>query len=105
MNSNRIKVTLYNRTFKEIDMSDFTRITEGLFSNRDDIVEVAFPDGVETIGFNAFENCRRLEKVEFPDSLKLIECEAFINCTSLKEADYGKNVTVAPDAFKGCINL
>ena len=23
----------------------------------------------------------------------------------LKEADYGKNVTVAPDAFKGCINL
>ena len=39
MNSNRIKVTLYNRTFKEIDQSDFTRITEGLFSNRDDIVE------------------------------------------------------------------
>ena len=41
MNSNRIKVTLYNRTFKEIDQSDFTRITEGLFSNRDDIVEIA----------------------------------------------------------------
>lgn len=51
------------------------------------------------------KTARRLEKVEFPDSLKLIECEAFINCTSLKEADYGKNVTVAPDAFKGCINL
>ena len=105
MNSNRIKVTLYNRTFKEIDQSDFTRITEGLFSNRDDIVEVAFPDGVETIGFNAFENCRRLEKVEFPESLKSIESEAFINCTSLKVADYGSNVKVAPDAFKGCINL
>ena len=52
-----------------------------------------------------FENCRRLEKVEFPKSLKSIENEAFINCLSLKEADYGKNVTVAPDAFKGCINL
>ena len=25
-------------------MSDFTRITEGIFSNRDDIVEVAFPE-------------------------------------------------------------
>ncbi|MDO5339851.1 MAG: leucine-rich repeat domain-containing protein [Eubacteriales bacterium] len=105
MNGNRIKVTLYNRTFKEIDMSDFTRITEGLFSNRDDIVAISFPEGVEIIASNAFENCRRLEKVEFPDSLKLIESEAFINCTSLKEADYGKNVTVAPDAFKGCINL
>ena len=76
-----------------------------MFSNRDDIVEVAFPDGVETIGSNAFENCRRLEKEEFPESLKSIESEAFINCTSLKEADYGSNVKVAPDAFKGCINL
>ena len=105
MSGSRIKVTLYNRTFKEIDMSDFTRITEGIFSNRDDIVEVAFPEGVEVIAPNAFENCRRLEKVEFPKSLKSIENEAFINCLSLKEADYGKNVTVAPDAFKGCINL
>jgi hypothetical protein len=59
MNSNRIKVTLYNRTFKEIDQSDFTRITEGLFSNRDDIVEVAFPDGVETIGFKIADDLRR----------------------------------------------
>ena len=99
MSGSRIKVTLYNRTFKEIDMSDFTRITEGIFSNRDDIVEVAFPEGVEVIAPNAFE------KVEFPKSLKSIENEAFINCLSLKEADYGKNVTVAPDAFKGCINL
>ncbi len=43
--------------------------------------------------------------MEFPESLKSIESEAFINCTSLKEADYGSNVKVAPDAFKGCINL
>ena len=105
MNNKRIKVTLYNRTYKEIDMSDFTRITEGLFSNRDDIVAVTFPEGVETIASNAFENCRRLEKVEFPESLRSIESEAFINCTSLKEADYSSDVTVAPDAFKGCINL
>lgn len=45
-----------------------------------------------------------LRKLSF-QSPKSIENEAFINCLSLKEADYGKNVTVAPDAFKGCINL
>ena len=28
----RIKVYLYNKTFKEIDMSDFTKITEDLFT-------------------------------------------------------------------------
>ena len=85
MNSNRIKVTLYNRTFKEIDQSDFTRITEGLFSNRDDIVEVAFPDGVETIGFNAFENCRRLEKVEFPGLLSQLKAKRLLIVQVLKK--------------------
>ncbi len=30
----RIKVYLYNKTFKEIDMSDFTKITEDLFAER-----------------------------------------------------------------------
>ena len=33
MNNKRIKVTLYNRTYKEIDMSDFTCLPEELFAN------------------------------------------------------------------------
>ena len=45
MNNKRIKVTLYNRTYKEIDMSDFTCLPEELFANRDDIVEVVLPEG------------------------------------------------------------
>ena len=105
MTDHRIRVTLYNRTYKEIDMTDFTRIPEDMFSNRDDIVAVVLPEGVQVICANAFENCRRLEEVEFPSTLKSIEGEAFINCTSLKKADYGKEVSVAPDAFKGCINI
>lgn len=105
MTVNRIRVTLYNRTYKEIDMTDFTRIPEDMFSNRDDIVAITFPEGVQVISANAFENCGRLEEVEFPASLKSIESEAFINCVSLKKAEYSKEVKVAPDAFKGCINL
>ena len=52
--SKRIKVTLYNKTFKEIDMTDFTVIPEELFANRDDIVEVVLPEGVKVISANAF---------------------------------------------------
>ncbi len=85
MSGSRIKVTLYNRTFKEIDMSDFTRITEGIFSNRDDIVEVAFPEGVEVIAPNAFENCRRLEKVEFPKSLNQLKMKRSLIALVLKK--------------------
>ena len=78
MNNKRIKVTLYNRTYKEIDMSDFTCLPEELFANRDDIVEVVLPEGVKVISNNAFENCQRLEKVEFPSTLERIESEAFL---------------------------
>ncbi|MGN0329532.1 MAG: leucine-rich repeat domain-containing protein [Lachnospira sp.] len=105
MKNDRIKVTLYNKTFKEIDMSDFSRIPEELFSNRDDIVSVVLPEGVEVVSANAFENCKRLEKIEFPSTLKRIENEAFLNCYNLKEAEFDKNVEVSADAFKGCLNL
>ena len=105
MKNDRIKLTLYNKTYKEIDMTDFSSIPEDIFSNRDDIVAVVFPEGVETICSNAFENCRRLEEVVFPESLKCIEKEAFLNCVNLRSAEVGKSVVVSPDAFKGCINL
>ena len=80
MKRGRIKVTLYNRTLKEIDMSDFSYISEDIFSNN-------------------------LEEVIFPDSLEEIGQEAFINCVNLKSAVYKKGVKVDPTSFKGCIQL
>lgn len=103
--NNRIKVTLYNKTIKEIDMSDFSVIPEELFANRDDIVEVVLPERVKVISANAFENCRRLEKIVFPSSLERICDEAFVNCYNLKEAYYNDDVKVSPTAFKGCRNI
>ena len=92
MKRGRIKVTLYNRTLKEIDMSDFSYISEDIFSNRSDVVKIELPEGVKKIGNNAFENCNNLEEVIFPDSLEEIGQEAFINCVNLKSAVYKKGV-------------
>ena len=50
----RIKVYLYNKTMKEIDMSDFSYISEDVFSERTDIVKVVLPEGVKEIAFQAF---------------------------------------------------
>lgn len=105
MKNDRIRVKLFNKTYKEIDLSDFSVIEEELFSNRDDIVSVTLPMGVKVIGANAFEYCRRLEEVVFPDSLERIEKEAFLNCNNLKKAELPKGVVVDPTAFKGCINI
>ena len=98
MKRGRIKVTLYNRTLKEIDMSDFSYISEDIFSNRSDVVKIELPEGVKKIGNN-------LEEVIFPDSLEEIGQEAFINCVNLKSAVYKKGVKVDPTSFKGCIQL
>ena len=84
MNNKRIKVTLYNRTYKEIDMSDFTCLPEELFANRDDIVEVVLPEGVKVISNNAFENCQRLEKVEFHRHLKELKVKHFLTALILR---------------------
>lgn len=101
----RIKVYLYNKTVKEIDMTDFAYISEDIFSDRTDIVKVVLPEGVEEIGNNAFENCIRLEEVVFPSSLKKIGAEAFVDCINLRKVNVGQSVDVDVSAFKGCYNL
>jgi hypothetical protein len=105
MKQERIKVTLYNKTKKEIDLSDFTSISEELFSNRTDIVKVVLPEGVEIVGDSAFENCTNLEEVIFPSTLKSIGKDAFVNCYNLKKAEYGKDVHIDATSFKGCSQL
>lgn len=52
----RIRVYLCNRTVKEIDMSDFSYISDEVFANRNDIVKIVLPEGVKEIGPNAFES-------------------------------------------------
>ena len=88
----RIKVYLYNKTMKEIDMSDFSYISEDVFSERTDIVKVVLPEGVKEIGNNAFENCIHLEEVVCPKSLQKIDYDT-------------ASVKVDTSAFKGCYNL
>lgn len=105
MGKGRIKVSLYNRTLKEIDMSDFTAIPEDLFADRRDIVKVQLPEGVEIISNHAFENCRHLEEVIMPSSLREIGSEAFYNCISLKKVSMKDDVIVDRTAFKGCEGL
>ena len=98
----RIKITLANMTFKEMDLSDFRIIPEDMFSGRKDIFKVELPEGVEEIGSNAFECCTSLEEITFPKTLRDIDYEAFVNCVSLKKAMIYQKVTVDMTAFKGC---
>ncbi len=76
------------------------------FVSGTDIVEYEIPEGVQVIGFCAFENCTKLEKVIIPNTVTTIEHDAFRFCTSLKEVSLPSSVTkIESGAFAYCTSL
>ena len=59
--------------------------------------EYVVPEGVETIGVNAFVSCRSLKRIFIPASVKSIEKDAFLHCSSLEE------IKVAPGNQNYCV--
>ena len=74
----------------------------------DDIVRglVKIPNGVKTIGSNAFSNLFELISVEIPNSVTKIESYAFSNCKNLKSINIPEGVISIDDyAFSACSKL
>lgn len=55
-----------------------------------DRAEFSVPNGVETIGDRAFNDCARLKKISFPDSVTTIYANAFSGCESFTLSYNGK---------------
>ena len=65
----------------------------------------AVPDGVKTIGENAFENNKALERVILPSSVKIIKRRAFAGCENLWDIDLSHVEWIYSDAFENCRSL
>lgn len=99
---------------------------EALFNTG--ISDIYLPASLETIGYNAFGDCKDLKKVVFSSETKIAEVDYFSGCTSLEEITLPQTITnigigafsntalkeiIIPDnvttisygAFKGCSNL
>ena len=64
------------------------------------------PDGVLSIGSDAFRGCKGLQETEIPSSVTTIYRSAFHGCISLKSVVLGENITSIEDlAFYNCYNL
>ena len=71
-----------------------------------DVESYKIPEGVLTIGSNAFYTSSKLKNIEFPNSLLTIENRAFSSCTSLEKIEIPNNVqNIGSNAFSGCTNL
>lgn len=62
------------------------------------------PDGVETIGYEAFEYAKNLESITMTDSVKRIEEYAFEGCEKLGKITISDNIEyISEDAFYGTL--
>ncbi len=48
-------------------------------------VNLEIPEGVETIGQDAFWGCKQIKRVKLPSTVKVIAQEAFRHCEQLEE--------------------
>ena len=87
----------------KIDGKNVTSIGEDAFVGCAGITSAIIPNGVTTIGKNAF-SCLELTSVIIPDSVTKIGENAFIFCSRLTNVVLPDSVTeIGKDAFSGCM--
>ena len=87
----------------EIDGKKVTSIARSCF-RQEGIETVTIPEGVTTIGEQAFYDCKSLKTVKLPESLKAIEDWAFYG-SGLESIVLPKNLQELDKSFENCIRL
>lgn len=73
---------------------------------REDVYDVAIPNGIVNIGRQAFADCPHLAKITMPPSVTRLDSEAFWNCKYLKVLGLSKGlISIGEEAFWGCQSL
>ena len=90
-------------TLKRIGESAFTGY--GGYGDELNIKSIAFPEGFEEIGYQAFYHLPNLEKVSFPSTIKKIEQSAFEGCGLLKIVIPETVTAIGNAAFMDCKSL
>lgn len=85
-----------------------TTIGENAFWGFEALAEITIPPKVTTIGKGAFGSCFEIEEIVIPASVESIGENAFSLCSKLKKITFeprDKNLTIAEDAFSRCSSL
>lgn len=100
---------------KVIIPSTVTTIAADAFRNSRllSVVEISSGSGLETIGKNAFANCKNLTTINIPKNIVVIENSAFADCINLNNITFDnrsindpvKKLVIMEKAFYGCSSL
>ncbi len=66
---------------------------------------IVLPEGIRTIGDNAFDQCSYLKEIQLPESLTRIGSQAFGYCTSMTTITIPDGVTKLDNTFVNCYAL
>ncbi len=81
-------------------------IKAGAFRGVSNLITIQLPDGLTTIGDNAFSDCTHLFLTSIPETVTAIGKEAFSGCIMLHTFRIPAGVaTVGESVFKGCTDL
>ncbi len=101
-----------NYTFKNSDITEVTfsasveSIGEQAFYNCKRLQEINFTNNITSIGVCAFSHCSNISSISLPESLTSIRFETFDECINLKEVSIPRSITAIGEyAFSGCSNL
>jgi hypothetical protein len=70
------------------------------------VTEIVLPEGIHSIGKDAFYNCTYLNGIDLPESLTSIGYGAFSDCEQIKKITLPKGITdIGDNVFSSCDNL
>ena len=94
----------WSAAFKEMIFPEgLTTIGPNAFERCKELVSVTFPETLSSVGSFSFQDCSKLEAVEFPVLVKDIPMNICARCTSLKSIKIANpEAVINAGAFTGC---
>lgn len=101
------KLLKYTGTAEVVSVPDGVKtIGEEAFAGNDNLIRVTIDGDVETIGYRAFAECDNLRTITMGDSVSLIDTAAFSNNKELINVSFGAGVKdLGSGVFAGCSRL